>query len=109
MTVVAVPAGLEQRVVGLCVAYSFRPISPVIGDGTLTWDPDLTAAEQTQVTRIIKLATSLVQGISPDEWAAIEPDIAGLQTFAGIATPTLAQTVQAVKAQSRILRALIKN
>ena len=39
----------------------------------------------------------------------MQPDIDGLRTYQGLASPILAQTVQAVKAQSRILRALLKN
>jgi hypothetical protein len=50
-----------------------------------------------------------VTGIDPDEWEAIESDIAGLKTYQGIASPTAAQTAQAVKAQSRILRAILRD
>ena len=108
MTTVTVPIGLESRIVGLCVAIAFRPTSPTIGDGSLTWNPDLTAAEQTIVARIVKVANSPVS-ISPDEWAAIENDVALCKTFLGTATPTLAQNVAATKSLIRIMAALIRN
>jgi hypothetical protein len=43
------------------------------------------------------------------EYRAIEPDIDGLRTYLGIASPTAAQTVLATKAIIRILRALISD
>lgn len=76
---------------------------------TLIYTPDLTVAEQALFDRLVNLSKSLVEGITPAEWQAIEPDIQGLQTYQNLASPTLAQTIQAVKAQSRILRAIIKN
>jgi hypothetical protein len=107
------PDAYATRVRGLCQLYLRAPDSIATDNATgqpiLVFTPALTGPEQTTLTRILNLAKSLVEGITADEWAAIEPDIAGLITFAGIATPTLAQTVLAVKAQSRILKAIIRN
>lgn len=77
-------------------------------DWTFTFTPDLTAPELVTFNRLVSVARSPI-GITPAEWQAIQPDIDGLQTFQGIATPTLVQTVAAVKAQSRILRALLRS
>ncbi len=100
------------RVVELCRLYLRAPTtwtSDAAGSPILTFAPPLTTAEQTRFNSISNLAKSLVAGITADEWVAIESDIAGLQQYQNLANPTLAQTVLAVKAQSRILRALIKN
>lgn len=70
----------------------------------LTWMPDLTAAEA-DILRAVNGAVTLTS----EERAAIESDVVGLRTYQGLASPTLAQTVSAVKAQSRILRALLRD
>lgn len=97
---------------GLCATY-LRPWSDatIDGQGELvpTFVPPLSAAEQVVFDRIMRVYRSAVPGITPAEWEALEPDIAGLQTYQNLASPTLAQTVLAVKAQSRILRALLRN
>jgi len=107
------PDAICTRLVQLCATNLRRPLSfytdDVTGDPIITFVPPLTGAEQTTFDRLARLAKSLVEGITPAEWQAIEPDIAGLVTYQGLASPTLAQTVLAVKAQSRILRALIRN
>lgn len=82
----------------------------VIGDGTtlsLVFTPDLTAPEVTTLRALIRI--SGLMRITPAEMTALEPDIDGLVTFQGVTTPTLAQTVSAVKAQSRIWRALLRD
>ena len=97
----------------LCELYLRRPDSiltdSVTGIPTIVFVPALSGAEQPTFDRIVNLARSLIEGITIAEWQAIEPDIAGLVTYQGLASPTLAQTVLAVKAQSRILRALLRN
>lgn len=107
------PDALAQRVVELCRLYLRTPDSSstdsLTGAPIVVFNPVLTAGEQTTYDRIVRVATSLVQGITPAEWQAIQSDIDGLVTYQGLASPTLAQTVQAVKAQSRILRAILKN
>lgn len=69
---------------------------------TLTYSRDLNATEMGVVERILRSFSR----ITPAEREALENDVAGLRQYQDIATPTLAQTVLAVKAQSRILRAL---
>lgn len=107
------PNDATRRLADLCRLYLRAPETMASDDQTgapvLVFNPVLTGPEQTMFTRLTNLAKSLVNGISPSEWQALEPDIDGLVTYQGLASPTLAQTVLAVKAQSRILRALIKN
>lgn len=100
------------RISELCRLYLRQPEWPVSVSGgvaTFVFVPPLTAPEQATFDRIVNLAKSLIEGITIAEWQAIEPDIAGLVTYQGLANPTLAQTVSAVRAQSRILRALLRN
>lgn len=78
-----------------------------LGNLTMTWPQQLTAP---QVAALTALGESAKTGIiTPSERAGIESDIDGLRTYQGLANPTLAQTVLAVKAQSRILRALLRD
>lgn len=101
-----------QAIVGLCSIYLRMPVisgRDAQGNIVATFEPPLTSAEQLTFNRIVNMAKSLISGITPAEWEQLEPDIAGLVTYQGLATPTLAQTVLAVKAQSRILRAMLKN
>jgi hypothetical protein len=88
-----------------------RPATTVgdaVGVGWV-FTPALSAGEQTTFNTLVKIANLSVVGITPAEWQAIQPDIDGLVTYQGLASPTLAQTVLAVKAQSRILRALLRS
>ena len=107
------PDEFASRLFQFCRLYLRVPFDyatdAVTGAPVFNFVPPLSGAEQTTFDRLAKLALSLVEGITPAEWQAIEPDIAGLVTYQGLANPTLAQTVLAVKAQSRILRALIRN
>jgi hypothetical protein len=84
-------------------------IEDTTGDFVTTFVPPLTGPEQTTYNHLIRLAHSRVIGITPSEFLALEADIDGLVTFQGLATPTLAQTVLAVKAQSRILKAILRS
>lgn len=74
---------------------------------TLTFLPDLTAAEVTALTNRVRAASTPL--LTQAERDAIQADIDGLITYQGLASPTLAQTVSAVKAQSRILRAILRS
>lgn len=78
--------------------------APGVATRTFVWTPDLTANEQT----ILRAALGAVS-LTTDERTGLQADIDGLITYQGIATPTLAQTVLAVKAQSRILRAILRS
>ena len=48
---------------------------------TPQFDPPLTVEEQAVYARLQRAARSAVQGITPDEWLAIENDLAALRTF----------------------------
>ena len=101
-----------SALVSLLSQYLRQPVVTTLdaqGDLITTFDPPLSAAEQTIYDRLVRMAKAAITGITPAEWEALESDIAGLVTYQGIASPTAAQTAQAVKAQSRILRALLRN
>ncbi len=75
---------------------------------TITWTPDLSPTDITtlQTLRSLVVGASL---LTVAERNGIQSDIDLLVAFQGIATPTLAQTVAATKAQSRILRAILRS
>lgn len=78
--------------------------TPSDAQRTCTWTPDLSPAEVV----LLRAATGAVR-LTVAERNALEADIDGLRTYQGLASPSLAQTVQAVRAQSRILRALLRD
>ena len=106
----AMPLPVDYVVQNLCAQY-LRPCELVSDNAgtSYVFTPPLSAAEQTTLNRIVKIANAAVVGITPAEWQALEPDIDGLITYQGLPTPTLAQTVLAVKAQSRILKAILRS
>lgn len=53
---------------------------PVAVTRTCTWTPDLTAGEAAILARLVAIARSHVDGISPAEWEALEPGIARMRT-----------------------------
>jgi hypothetical protein len=112
MTTVSIPKGAAWKAVDLCADAGLRapevqgPPEAAVLD--LVWTPDLSAADLATARDIVSTA-SLLLSLSLAEWQAIKPDVAGLITYQGLASPTLAQTVAAVKAQSRILRAILRN
>lgn len=73
---------------------------------TLTFTPDLAAGETTTLAEIVRAAVSV---LTRAERNGIESDVTLLRTYQGIATPTLAQTVAATKAQTRVIRALLRD
>jgi hypothetical protein len=76
--------------------------------GELTWNTDLSAAELAAVERFRRRLRSGLR-VTDAEWSALAPDLDGLRTYVGIATPTAAQTAQATKAIIRVLRAIIRD
>jgi hypothetical protein len=97
--------------VALLAGNTIRPASAFgVDDGVPTWDfnPPLTAGEQTTLDGIKRYVHSEAT-ITLAEWQAVQSDIDGLLQYQGLASPTLAQTVAAVKAQSRILKALLRS
>lgn len=103
----------ELTLLALCERY-LRPGElrgdPDAGLYTVAFVPPLSQAEQ---ATFAELQTMARFGINNDltlaEFQTIKADITGLVTYQNLASPTLAQTVLAVKAQSRILRALLRN
>lgn len=88
--------GLRRPIVGGAV--------PTDVPRTLTWTPDLSPAEL-----LLARAVGSAVRLTVAERNALESDIDGLRQYQNLASPTLAQTVLAVKAQSRILRALLRD
>jgi hypothetical protein len=86
-----------------------HPCSLIQIDGltiVLWFDPDLLPAEVAALDEVIRaVKTELTRA----ERNAIQSDIDLLIAYQGVATPTLAQTAAATKAQSRILRALLRS
>ena len=98
---------IAQRAVGAFGGGMSMEVNNATGDVTLTWPVTLTAGQITTVQEQARAAKSSL--LSPVERNAIQADIDGLVTYQGIASPTLAQTASAVKAQSRILRAILRS
>lgn len=91
-------------------AYLGRP--PVVDSSdpstsTLTFDPDLTAAEATLFGRLVRIS-ALLQ-ITPAEWASIEGDIDNARAYLNVASPTLVQTAGMLKGVIRMLRVLVRD
>ena len=89
-------------------------------DGTVlpVFDPPLTVEEQAVYARLQRAARSAVQGITPDEWLAIEDDLAAMRTFrqqtqaqfmALTATARDRALFDAINAQTNVLRALLRD
>jgi hypothetical protein len=95
---------------GLCQQYLREPsrMDASTVPPTLTFAPALSAAEQATYADLLLMYRFGVS-VTLAEWQAIKPDAALLRTFAGIASPTLAQTAAATKAQSRILAVIVRS
>lgn len=86
-----------------------RAIDDAGSDQVVTFDPPLTAAEQATYNRLVRIARALIPAISPAEWQAIESAIAGRRTYQCLPLADAPRTVMAVKSQSRILRAILRD
>lgn len=86
------------------------PSEHYVEDGApvFIFDPPLTVVEQETFDRLMALSRSAVQ-VTPTEWASLQNELDGLRTYHALATPTAAQTTQAVKAIIRVLRALLRD
>lgn len=103
---------IDPMVLSDLIAKNIRPIS---GWDTATppgpvWTPPLNAAEQVawadlQTMLRFGIATTLTLA----EFQAMKPDLATGKTYLGLANPTNAQTVAAVKAIIRTLGALLRS
>jgi hypothetical protein len=72
-----------------------------------TFAVDLTAGEVTTFASCVR--TARAKFFSRSDWTAIEPDVDGLRQYVALASPTAAQTAQAVKALCRVLRTLFRD
>lgn len=97
------------RVQRLCAQYLGR--EPVVtDDGTtlsVTFTPDLTAAQATMLGRIVK--TSGFGVITPDELGAVEASITTAKAYLSITNPTNAQTAAAMKAVIRVIGVILRD
>jgi hypothetical protein len=86
------------------------PDALVPGQGTITYryTPDLTAAEATTFDRLVSLARQRSVTITPAEWNTIQPDVATVRQYVGLASPTAAQTAAALKSLIRVVGALLR-
>lgn len=101
-----------HRLVALCAEFLRPPAQAYYDDVAdqvvVTFSPALTPGEQTTLDNLRRLAGAALT-ISPAERAAIEDEIDGLRTYFGLATPTNAQSVAALKAIIVILRAVLRD
>ena len=100
----------------LCETYLRAPVD-IAGDA-LVFDPPLTTDEQAVYARLLRALRSAIQGITPDEWLAIENDLAAMRTFrqqtqaqfmALTATQRDRALFDVVNAQTNVLRALLRD
>jgi hypothetical protein len=70
------------------------------------WDTDLSAQDAVAFDDLVEASQ---RGIDFDRYGVIKPELDGLRTYVGIATPTAAQTAAATKALIRVLRALLRD
>lgn len=88
------------------------------GAMVFTFDPPLTAAEQTLFDNLVRQVRSRVPGITPAEWEALKPNLAALRTFrqqtqaefmAKTATVRDRELFDAINAITNVLRALLRD
>lgn len=107
------PDGRAIRLVDLCATYLRSPSScatdGTTGDPILTFDPALTAAEQTTYSDLLLMAKfGISANLTLAEFQAIKPDLATARQYVGLSSPTSAQTVAALKSTIRVLGALLR-
>lgn len=99
------------RIVSLCAVYLRAPAEFYLDTDSgpaFVFDPPLTTSEQATLADLVRMARAGIT-LTLAEFRAIVPDLAGLRTYQGLASPTLAQTASALKAQSRIIRVLLRD
>jgi hypothetical protein len=90
------------------VTAAIRQPSEVRVGPVYVFTPDLTAAEAATFADLVATHRSHDVRLTPAEYVTIKPDLEGLRTYHGLASPTAAQTAQATKAIIRVLRALLR-
>jgi hypothetical protein len=76
------------------------------GQTVAVFAPDLEPAEIMTYQSLLRLHRSRL-GLTPAEFAALDPDLDGLRAYVNTASPSAAQTVAATKALIRVLRAVL--
>lgn len=97
------------RIQALCRAYLGRE-PEVTDDGitlTVAFTPDLTPAEAQTLAAIVHI--SGIGVVTPAEFYAVLPDVALLTTFVGLASPTNAQAIAAIKSLIRVLGVIVRD
>jgi hypothetical protein len=91
-----------------CQRYLRAPLVIDNGNGTLSlvFDPDLSAAEQTILDKIVA-AVRYALLLTPDDYEAIRTEVPSLRAYYLNATPTNAESVAALKSAIRVLRAIL--
>ena len=91
-------------------APSAQPTIDAQGEWAFTFNPPLTAAEQTTLADIMTMEKfGITTNISLAEFQAIKSDLATARAFVGIASPTAAQSNAALKSTIRVLGALLRS
>jgi len=115
------PDDTARRLAELC-GTSLRAPASIATDGAtgtpvLTFDPPLSAQEQTTYDGLLATARSAV-AITPDERTALEPHLATLRTFQQMSRADFLaltnaarerQTFDVMTAQLRVIRALLRD
>lgn len=99
------------RLFDLLERYLRRPETFILDandDPVATFSPPLSPAEQTAYDDLVTMAKFGVS-LTLTEWQSIKADAAGLKTYLGIASPTLAQTSAATKAIIRVLATIVRS
>lgn len=115
MSTHTLPAGLDMdRARALLLRHLRLPSGVVYGAGdnapptALEFTPDLDAVELVTLARILATAARTLD-LSPAEEAAIQAETATLRAYLQAAAPTNAQTVTALKALVRVVRAIVRD
>lgn len=114
MSVHPIPPNIDIGRLSRLITQALRaPSGLVAGNGTnqpptaLEFTPDLSAAEQATLDRVIGAAQKAVD-FSPGEYQAIKDEVATLAAYLGNNSPTAAQTAAALKALIRVVRQIVR-
>lgn len=107
------PDGIADQLYGLCLLYLRAPAGYATDDVTsqpvFDFTPVLTTAEQATFTDLTTMAKfGITASITLAEFQAIKSDLATARTYAGLASPTAAQTAAALKSTIRVIGALLR-
>lgn len=103
-----VPDDSTVDVLGFLPAGRTLHLQPTPGGVTCEILPDLTPTQAARFAELVAAGRSRIR-FTDAEFDALRPDIDGLRTYHGLASPTAAQTAQATKAIIRILRSILRD